>query len=186
MARSFDHTRLPTFTQAHPEQVGQRGLGALVAQVLLAEGFGVSDSAIGYFLDDGQSGLLGTIDRLTAATASAGLRPENATIAAHSNHVLFLLDLFMADERGEQPSADWAGSWTVQTVDAAAWDALRANVRALLHGRRRTNQGSQRVAGAGRRRRPQPAGPRGLSHRRDQADHHLARQVVAPRALALT
>jgi hypothetical protein len=98
--------------------------------MLLAEGFGVTDSPNGYFLDDGQSGLLGTIDRLSAATASAGLRPANATIAAHTNHVLFLLDLFAAYERGEQPSADWAGSWSVQQVDAAAWDTLRADVRA--------------------------------------------------------
>src|SRR5689334_12785151 len=85
---------------------------------LLAEGFGVSDSPNGFFLDDGQAGLLGTIDKLSAATASAGLRPENATIAAHTNHVLFILDLFTAYERGEPFNADWAGSWHVQTVDA--------------------------------------------------------------------
>lgn len=98
--------------------------------MLLTEAFGVSDAANGYFLDDGHAGLLGTLDDLSAATASARLRPVNATIAAHTNHVLFLLDLFMAYERGEQPSADWEGSWQVQVVDAAAWDALRANVRA--------------------------------------------------------
>lgn len=98
--------------------------------MLLAEAFGVSDAANGFFMDDGHSGLLGTLDGLTAVTASARLRPVNATIAAHTNHVLFLLDLFMAYERGEQPSHDWEGSWKVQLVDDAAWDALRADVRA--------------------------------------------------------
>ncbi len=102
--------------------------------MLLAEGFGVSDSPNGFFLDDGQSGLLGTLDKLDAATASARRRPANATIAAHANHVLFLLDLFLAYERGEQPSADWEGSWKVQVVDAAGWDTLRANLRARYAG----------------------------------------------------
>lgn len=97
---------------------------------LLAEGFGVSDADSSFFLDDGRAGLLGTLDKLDAATASAGLRPENATISAHANHVRFLLDIFIAYERGEQANHDWASSWAVQTVDAAAWDALRAGLRA--------------------------------------------------------
>jgi hypothetical protein len=96
---------------------------------LLAEGFGVSDAPDGFFLDDGQAGLLGTIDKLSAATASARLRPQNATIAAHSNHILYLLDVFVLYERGERPAAGWESSWEVQVVDEAAWDALRAAVR---------------------------------------------------------
>ena len=38
---------------------------------LLAEAFGVLESPHGFFLDTGQSGLLGTINRIDAATASA-------------------------------------------------------------------------------------------------------------------
>jgi hypothetical protein len=97
---------------------------------LLPEAFGVSDAPNGYMLDDGHAGLLGTLEQVDAATASAGLRPQNATVAAHTNHILLLLDLFVAYDHGEQPQADWEGSWKVQQVDAAAWDALRARVRA--------------------------------------------------------
>ena len=96
---------------------------------LMPELFGVADVPSSYMLDDGRAGLLGTLEKVDAATASAGLRPQNATIAAHTNHILLLLDLFVAYDHGEQPHADWEGSWKVQHVDPAAWDTLRATVR---------------------------------------------------------
>ncbi len=93
--------------------------------VLFAETFGVSDAPSGYFLDTGQSGLIGTINTHGAEVASAARTPEEATIAAHCGHVLFLLHFFAAYERGETPTPDWAGSWTTRVVDDAAWHALR-------------------------------------------------------------
>lgn len=98
--------------------------------LLLPEVFGVTDAPHGYILDNGQSGLLGTLDRVDAATASARLRPGNETVASHTNHIHFLVDLHNRFERGEQPHADWAGSWTNQVVDDATWAALRADLRA--------------------------------------------------------
>jgi len=97
---------------------------------LLPEVFGVTDAPHGYILDNGQAGLLGTLDQVDAATASARLRPSNETAASHTNHVLFIVNLHNAFERGERPEADWAGSWTNQVVDEAAWDRLRADLRA--------------------------------------------------------
>jgi hypothetical protein len=97
--------------------------------VLFAEAFGVSDMAAGYFLDTGQSGLLGTIDTLSAEVASAARTPEEATIAAHCGHILFLLHFFAAYERGETPTADWPGSWTTRIVDEAEWRGLRHELR---------------------------------------------------------
>jgi hypothetical protein len=97
--------------------------------VLLAETFGVADTPSGYILDTGQSGLLGTINTLSAEVASAAPAPEQATIASHCGHVLFLLQYFAAYERGETPEPDWAGSWATRTVDDAAWQALRQELQ---------------------------------------------------------
>jgi hypothetical protein len=99
-------------------------------RILLAEAFGVADAADAYFLDSGTSGLLGTIDTLSAEQASAAPTPEQGTIASHSGHVLFLLQLFDAYEHGQTPTPDWEGSWATRTVDEAAWRALRDDVRA--------------------------------------------------------
>ena len=97
---------------------------------LLPETFGVSDAPNAYLLDHGRAGLLGTLADVDAATASARLRPENATIAAHTNHILLLLDLYVGYDRGERPQADWEGSWQTPLVDPAAWDTLRGSVQA--------------------------------------------------------
>src|SRR5262245_62215734 len=98
--------------------------------LLLAETLGVADTPNGRILDTGQSGLLGTIDTLSAEVASAAPTPEQATIASHCGHVLFLLQYFAAYERGETPTPDWASSWATRVVDEAAWLALRQELRA--------------------------------------------------------
>lgn len=95
---------------------------------LLAEAFGVAESPDGFFLDSGQSGLLGTINQLDAHTASTPFRPDEETIAAHCGHVRWLLNFFAAYERGETPAPDWAASWQTQVVDEAAWAALRSEI----------------------------------------------------------
>ena len=47
---------------------------------LLAEAFDVAESPHGFFLDSGQSGLLGTVNQLDAAAASTPFRPDEETI----------------------------------------------------------------------------------------------------------
>lgn len=96
---------------------------------LFAEAFGVSELPEGYFLDTGQSGLLGTIATLSAEVASAARTPEEATIAGHCGHILFLLEFFAAYERGETPAPDWPSSWTTRVVDDARWRALQHELR---------------------------------------------------------
>jgi hypothetical protein len=98
--------------------------------ILMAETFGVADGSDAYFLDSGQSGLLGTVNTLSAEVASAGRTPEQSTIASHCAHVLFILGLFDAYEQGQTPEADWEGSWSTRVVDDAAWRALRGEVQA--------------------------------------------------------
>ena len=97
--------------------------------LLLAETLGVADTPHGRILDNGQSGLLGTINTLSAEVASAAPTPDQATIASHCGHILFLLQYFAAYERGETPEANWAGSWAIRTVDDAAWLALRQELQ---------------------------------------------------------
>lgn len=96
---------------------------------LFAEAFGVAGDRAGFFLDDGKSGLLGTIDQLSADQASAGRTAEESTIAAHCGHVLFLLEFFAAFQRGETPNEDWASSWRTHVVNEAEWADLRAKIR---------------------------------------------------------
>lgn len=98
---------------------------------LLAEIFGVADTPHGYILDDGQSGLLGTVNALSPEVASAARTGEDATIAGHCGHVLFLLRLFIAyAEGGQPPQPDWPSSWATREVDAVAWQTLRHDLRA--------------------------------------------------------
>lgn len=98
--------------------------------MLLAEAFGATDNPHGWFLDDGKAGLLGTIEQIDVAMANGALRPENETVASHSGHLLCLLEYFVGFERGQQPKMDWPGSWRYRNLDAAAWDKLRADLRA--------------------------------------------------------
>jgi len=95
----------------------------------MAETFGVSDSPNNYMLESGRAGLLGTVNALSAATASAALTPDEPTIAAHCGHILFLLSFFSAYEQGQTPAADWPGSWLSRIVDEPAWAALRQQLQ---------------------------------------------------------
>ncbi|MBC8161971.1 MAG: hypothetical protein H7Z42_12210 [Roseiflexaceae bacterium] len=96
---------------------------------LLDEAFGVSVAPHGFFLDSGQDGLLGTIDQISAQTASTPPALGQETIAAHCGHILYLLHIFEQYERGQQPAIDWPASWTTQVVDDTAWAQLRADLR---------------------------------------------------------
>ena len=93
--------------------------------VMPAEAFGVSEMPSGYFLDTGQSGLMGTINALDARTACAARTRDDPSIAAHCGHILYLFRFYAAFERGETPAADWPGSWKTPDLDDAGWDTLR-------------------------------------------------------------
>jgi hypothetical protein len=82
-----------------------------------------------------RSGFLGTLDSMPAGVASQPPAPGMNTIAAHSAHLLFALSLALRAMHGENPyaTAMWAESWRTQTVDDAAWAALRADLR-RVHG----------------------------------------------------
>ena len=83
-----------------------------------------------YFTDTSPgSGLFGTIDGLSAAQASHVGGPGRTTIAGHIQHLSASIALATRGLRGESPSRDRSRSWTVATVNDAAWAAARARLR---------------------------------------------------------
>lgn len=96
--------------------------------LLLAEVFGVTDAPYGYTLDNGKTGLLGTIRPVSAEVASAAKKPEQATVASHCAHVLFILKYFDGYEHGNRAQPDWQSVWATRIVDEAAWNKLREDL----------------------------------------------------------
>jgi hypothetical protein len=83
-----------------------------------------------YFTDTtAGTGLFGTIAALNAAQVSQTGGPGDTTIAGHVHHISSSLALTTRELRGEPASRDRSRSWTVSVVDAAAWAALRAELR---------------------------------------------------------
>ncbi len=84
-----------------------------------------------YMLNAGDDGLLRSLDKLSAAAASA-LTPTGSSIAAHVDHVRYGLSLMNRWSAGENPfgDADWSQSWRNTTVGEDEWRELRADLRA--------------------------------------------------------
>jgi hypothetical protein len=82
-----------------------------------------------HFIDNKPgAGLLGALEPLSAAEAS---RPwGGSSIAAHVHHLAFALDVSAASLAGDNAHRDWNQSWTVSSVDDAAWKTLLARFRA--------------------------------------------------------
>jgi hypothetical protein len=109
-----------------PELAREVMIGQLVA--VLRESFEGSQGG-GYFTDQGpEAGLLGTLDRLSAAEASRLV--GGTSVAAHAQHVAFGLAVSTAWPKGDPTLQDWEQSWAVRTVDKAGWSALREKLRA--------------------------------------------------------
>jgi len=84
-----------------------------------------------FILNTGDVGLLRSLDRLSAAEASASSN-QGATIAAHAQHVRYGLSLMnqWAKEGGDPfANARWDEAWKVGAVDAPAWDEIRNGLR---------------------------------------------------------
>jgi hypothetical protein len=83
-----------------------------------------------YVLNEGDAGLLRTLDRNAASDASARTR-TGSSIAAHVHHLRYGLSLMNRWEAGENPfaGADWTESWRHVTVSEAEWQALRNGLR---------------------------------------------------------
>jgi hypothetical protein len=85
-----------------------------------------------YMLNGGDPGLLRSLDRLSAAAASAVPPSGGASIAAHVDHVRYGLELMNRWGDGEADpwsNADWTASWRRTTVTDEQWAALREQFR---------------------------------------------------------
>ena len=88
-------------------------------------------SARTYVLNQGDLGLLASLDRLPAAAASA-THAGGASIAAHVDHVRYGLSLLNRWGNGVSPpwpDMDWTASWRRTVVTEAEWERLRAALR---------------------------------------------------------
>ena len=93
----------------------------------LAEGAPASGA---YILNAGDAGVLRSLDKLSAAAASA-VTPTGSSIAAHADHVRYGLSLMNRWSAGENPfnDADWSASWRKTAISEDEWQKLRAQLR---------------------------------------------------------
>ena len=85
----------------------------------------------GYMLNAGDEGLIRSLEKLSAADASARTR-TGSSIAAHADHVRYGLSLMNRWSQGEEPfgSADWNASWSRTTVSESEWRQRITELRA--------------------------------------------------------
>lgn len=107
-----------------------RELGSVLASLFseLIDG-AAADGA--FVLNSEDVGLLRSLDKISASGASRAVN-DGATIAAHAQHVRYGLSLMNRwAAEGGNPFADarWDAAWKVSSVDAAAWDEIRAGLR---------------------------------------------------------
>src|SRR5215210_2779873 len=87
-----------------------------------------------YMLNRGDTGLLRSLDKLTAHDASAAVS-GGASVAAHVDHLRYGLSLMNRWTSGDNPfaGADWSASWKTTSVSDAEWRELRAALRTEAH-----------------------------------------------------
>jgi hypothetical protein len=84
-----------------------------------------------FILNSGDLGLLRSLDKLSAATASRSVN-DGATIAAHTQHVRYGLSLMnqWATEGGNPfANAKWDEAWKISTVNDSEWAEIRTGLR---------------------------------------------------------
>ena len=101
-------------------------LGALLRELL----DGPSKQG-GYILNPGDQGLLRSLEKVSAADASA-CTPTGSSIAAHVDHVRYGFSLMNRWSHGENPfgDADWRESWRKTVVSDAEWRQRIGELRA--------------------------------------------------------
>jgi hypothetical protein len=88
-------------------------------------------SARTYMLNRGDVGLLVSLDRLSAADASAG-HEGGGSIASHVDHLRYGFSLLNRWASGTLPPAnemDWTASWRMGAVSDVEWRRLRDELR---------------------------------------------------------
>ncbi|HEY5059926.1 MAG TPA: hypothetical protein VII52_00260 [Gemmatimonadaceae bacterium] len=91
-------------------------------------------SATAYMLNTGDAGLLRSLDRLSAAEASATVS-GGGSVAAHTDHLRYGLSLMNRWATGDDAyrDADWGMSWRLSAVSDDQWKSLRAALASEAH-----------------------------------------------------
>jgi hypothetical protein len=95
---------------------------------LLAEIFEGPSGGWVLVIDPGDPGLLGRLERVDAAAASARSMPGRTTIAMHVDHLVLSLEMFNRWAKGEAnpwSTADWAAAWERKGITESEWSELR-------------------------------------------------------------
>jgi hypothetical protein len=118
---------------ARTSRVTPHALTVTLVTRMLREAFEGPPGPWTYFIDTAPgTGAFGTIGELSAVQASEQGGPNNTTIAAHVHHLSAALALSrqaLQSRRTTRTSRDRSMSWSLSTVDDAAWVALRAELR---------------------------------------------------------
>ncbi len=87
-----------------------------------------------YMLNQGDAGLLRSLDRLSARAASKSAE-GGASIAAHVEHLRYGVSLMNRWVAGENPfrDADWSAAWRTREVTEEEWERLRAGLGDEAH-----------------------------------------------------
>lgn len=80
------------------------------------------------FIEKG-TGLFQTLDGVPAEVASAQVRPDGSTIAAHSEHIRFYVAVHYKLMLGSTDPIDWNESWRIKNVNDAEWNDLQQQLR---------------------------------------------------------
>jgi hypothetical protein len=97
---------------------------------LLAEAYPGTDPDECWFTWGGpDSGVIGTLESLSAEQASTPAHEGGTTIAAIAAHLRFTLQYGNVMWSGKKPEMSWDDSWPITTVNEAEWTALCNDIR---------------------------------------------------------
>ncbi len=82
----------------------------------------------GIYLDRAKGGLLETLEKISAETASIEFRNQRS-IAAHIEHTRVYLVALHGYMNGATSPTDWDASWQTHTVTELEWRILRDNLK---------------------------------------------------------
>jgi len=101
-----------------------------VAVILLREAFEGIPAGQNYtWFVQGKEGLFDALSSVTAEEASRTLAAGSASIAAHANHILYILRCANTQQGHPDPEGTWEDTWKVQEVSDSDWASLTERVR---------------------------------------------------------
>lgn len=93
--------------------------------------FALDDSGGPTMLLDRGTSMFQTLAEISAVEASIPVSNQSASLAAQVNHTTFYIQALRDGIASNwEPKADWDGSWKVEAVDDAEWQALIDKLRA--------------------------------------------------------